>query len=39
MKRYIYGLMALLMLLGVALSSGCINLYMPNGYAGGSSRG
>ena len=38
MKRYIYGLMALLMLLGVALSSGCINLYMPNGYAGGSSR-
>ena len=38
MKRYIYGLMASLMLLGIVLSSGCINLYMPNGYTGGSAR-
>ncbi len=38
MKRYIYGLMASLMLLGVVVSSGCINLYMPSGHTGGSPR-
>ncbi len=38
MKRYIYGLLASIMLLVVVMSNGCINLYLPNGYAGGSSR-